>query len=144
MSSKPIKNLVHTTEYVNNQGESKKRYNTVGKLFYNDQYQTFSVKLDSIPLGDSDNPFDGWLQAYDIDENRQNGGGQQQQQPQQQPYQQPAQQPQYAQPAQQQQPAQYAPQQQPAQAPAQQQAPRDYAPTEADMNNPINLAEIPF
>lgn len=138
MSSKPIKNLVHSQSYVNGQGEEKKKYNTVGKLFYNEQYQTFSVKLDSIPLGSSDEPFDGWLQAYDIDENRQQGGQQQQPQaPQQAP-----QQPQYQQQPQQQ--PQYQPQ--PQGAPQYQQQPqqRDNLPTMEDMEKPIDLSAIPF
>lgn len=137
---KPIKNIVFTEKYINGQGEEKKRYTKVGKLFYNEQYQSFTIKLDSIPIGSGDNPFEGWLQTYDLDENRQQNGGQQP--PQQQQYQQPAAPAQYAQQPPQQYAAQPAPQAQyaPPQPPVQQ----DNLPTEQDLNKPIDLGAIPF
>ncbi len=89
-----VQNLVVTEKYTNN-GEEKKAYKTIGKLFtYDDGGQ--SVKLEMIPTG----AWDGNASVYDI-KPRDGQQPQQQQAPQQQQYQAPQnQQQQYQQPQQ--------------------------------------------
>ena len=49
-----------TGEYLNNQGEKKKEYLTIGKLFIFDN-GGMSMRLDAVPLH-----FDGKVNFYDI------------------------------------------------------------------------------
>jgi len=64
---KPIKKLVAITgKYTDRNGQEKNSYMTCGKLLQRDD-GSLCVKLDALPLGD----FNGWINCYDLDENRQ-------------------------------------------------------------------------
>jgi hypothetical protein len=66
MGMKRFKRAVAVTgEYTNNQGETKKQYQTVGTLMQYDDGGT-ALKLDALPLGD----WNGWISFYDFDEDR--------------------------------------------------------------------------
>ena len=63
---KPLKKLVATTgKYTDRSGQEKNRYQRVGTLFQRDD-GSLTIKLDCMPIGE----FNGWLSAYDLDENR--------------------------------------------------------------------------
>lgn len=49
-------------EYTNNQGETKKRYVNVGKVFSSEDGR-MSIKLDAVPVGPN---WSGWLSLYPI------------------------------------------------------------------------------
>ena len=69
---KKIKNLSATMgKYPNEANEEKNRYVNCGSLFERDD-GSLVVKLDSIPVGEE---FTGWINCYDVDSNRSNGGG---------------------------------------------------------------------
>ena len=69
---KKIKNLSATMgKYTNEANEEKNRYVNCGSLFERDD-GSLVVKLDSIPVGEE---FTGWINCYDVDSNRSNGGG---------------------------------------------------------------------
>ncbi len=63
---KPIKKLVAVVGEYEKDGQTKKQYATVGKMFQNDD-GSFSIKLDSVPVGGY---WTGWLNAYDLDSDR--------------------------------------------------------------------------
>jgi len=63
---KKIKKLVAVTGKYQKDGVEKNSYMTVGGLFQRDD-GSFCIKLDALPLGE----FNGWLNAYDLEENRQ-------------------------------------------------------------------------
>jgi hypothetical protein len=61
-----IKKLVAVTGKYMKDGVEKNQYVTCGGMFKRDD-GSFSIKMDSIPLGD----WNGWLGVYDLDEDRQ-------------------------------------------------------------------------
>lgn len=76
MAMKPYKRAVAVTgSYEDRQGNTKKRYTNVGTLFQYDD-GGFSLKLDSVPVGEG---WNGFISFYDIEERReagaQRGGG---------------------------------------------------------------------
>ena len=67
MSMKPYKKLVATVgTYQDSQGNEKNRYIRVGTLFLRED-NSVCMKLDSLPAG---NEWQGWINAYDLDEDR--------------------------------------------------------------------------
>jgi hypothetical protein len=65
MSMTPIKKAVAVVgQYTDKSGKDKKQYHTCGKVFQRDD-GSMCMKLDAVPVG-----FDGWLNFYDLDENR--------------------------------------------------------------------------
>ncbi len=63
---KPFKKLVAITgTYTNREGQEKNRYQRVGTLFKRDD-DSLVAKYECIPIG-----WDGWANAYDLDEDRQ-------------------------------------------------------------------------
>ena len=54
-------------KYTDSQGQEKNRYITVGRAFLRDD-KSVCIKLDSMPVGPE---FSGWLNLYDLDEDRQ-------------------------------------------------------------------------
>ena len=54
-------------KYTDANGQEKNRYITVGKAFLRDD-KSVCIKLDSVPVGGE---FNGWLNLYDLDEDRQ-------------------------------------------------------------------------
>lgn len=79
---KPTHNLVFSEKYENKDGEEKRRYTTVGKLFRRED-GSVTIKLETLPISPQ---FNGWLSVYKI-EPRDSGEKeyQQQQQEKQQP-----------------------------------------------------------
>lgn len=66
MADKAVKKLVTTTgKYINKQGEEKNSYHTMGKMLKRDD-GSFYLKIDSMPVN-----FSGWVNIYDLDEERQ-------------------------------------------------------------------------
>ena len=63
---KPYKRAVAVTGTYEVQGETKKRYTNVGTLFQYDD-GGFSLKLDSVPVGDG---WNGFISFYDIEERK--------------------------------------------------------------------------
>jgi len=61
MSRKIYDAVATVGEYKNSQGETKKRYVTVGSVFENDEGQ-LSLKLDAIPVGSN---WSGWVSFYE-------------------------------------------------------------------------------
>ena len=67
MSMKPVKKVVASLgKYTDQNGNEKTRYLTVGKLLQRDD-GSHCIKLDAMPVGE----FSGWLNLYDLDEDRQ-------------------------------------------------------------------------
>ena len=67
MGMKRIKKAVATVgKYTDRNGHEKNQYMTVGTLMQRDD-GSLCLKMDALPLGD----FNGWLNFYDLDENRQ-------------------------------------------------------------------------
>ena len=63
MPSKRTHDVVATVgEYQNGQGETKKRYVTIGSAFTDDQSRV-SIKLDAIPVS---NDWSNWLSLYPV------------------------------------------------------------------------------
>ena len=61
---KKIKNLVVITgTYTNKDGQEKKRYQTIGSLFEDDE--NLKIKLDTIPLVDGG--WTGWANCYELE-----------------------------------------------------------------------------
>ena len=54
-------------KYTDANGNEKNRYITVGKAFLRDD-KSVTIKIDSMPVGSE---FSGWLNLYDLDEDRQ-------------------------------------------------------------------------
>jgi hypothetical protein len=54
-------------KYKDSQGQEKNRYITVGRAFIRED-KSVCIKLDSMPVGPE---FSGWLNLYDLDEDRQ-------------------------------------------------------------------------
>ena len=54
-------------KYTDANGNEKNRYITVGRAFLRDD-KSVCIKLDSMPVGPE---FNGWLNLYDLDEDRQ-------------------------------------------------------------------------
>jgi hypothetical protein len=54
-------------KYTDANGQEKNRYVTAGRAFIRDD-NSMSIKLDAIPIGPE---FSGWLNLYDLDEDRQ-------------------------------------------------------------------------
>ena len=54
-------------KYTDANGQEKNRYITVGRAFLRDD-KSVCIKLDSMPVGPD---FNGWLNLYDLDEDRQ-------------------------------------------------------------------------
>lgn len=72
MAMKPYKRAVCVTgTYQDRSGQEKKRYVSVGTLFQYDD-GGFSLKLDSIPVGQG---WNGFINFYDLEDNRQQGAG---------------------------------------------------------------------
>ena len=66
---KPFKRLVATTgKYTDATGQEKNRYVTICKAFQRSD-GTVCLKIDSLPAG---NEWNGWINLYDLDEERQN------------------------------------------------------------------------
>ena len=64
---KPIKKAVVTMgKYTDRNGMEKNRYATIGTLLQRDD-GSLSLKLDTLPVGG----WEGWINFYDLDENRQ-------------------------------------------------------------------------
>ena len=62
---KPIKKLVAITgKYTDKNGNEKNQYHTCGKLFQRED-GSMCVKLDAVPTA-----FNGWMNCYDLEENR--------------------------------------------------------------------------
>jgi len=74
MAVQEVKNIVATTGTYMKDGQEKKSYLTVGKLFIYDD-GGMSIKLEAVPTN-----FDGNLSVYDRERNQQQGGNNQQQQ----------------------------------------------------------------
>jgi hypothetical protein len=53
-------------KYTDSQGNEKNRYITVGKAFLRDD-KSVTIKIDAMPVGPE---FNGWLNLYDLDEDR--------------------------------------------------------------------------
>ena len=67
MGMKPVKKAVaNVGKYTDRSGQEKNRYFTVGKLLQRDD-GSHCLKLDAMPVGE----FDGWINFYDLDEDRQ-------------------------------------------------------------------------
>lgn len=67
---KKVKKLVATTgEYVDGNGQTKKRYQTVGNVFADGDRR--AIKIDALPIGGE---WNGWLSVYDLDDPQQNSG----------------------------------------------------------------------
>lgn len=65
---KQWKKVVATVgKYTDASGNEKNRYVTVGRAFLRDD-KSVSIKVDSMPVGPE---FSGWLNLYDLDEDRQ-------------------------------------------------------------------------
>lgn len=65
---KQFKKVVATVgKYTDANGQEKNRYVTVGKAFIRDD-KSVSIKVDAMPVGPE---FSGWLNLYDLDEDRQ-------------------------------------------------------------------------
>jgi len=65
---KQFKKVVATVgKYTDANGQEKNRYVTVGRAFIRDD-KSVSIKVDSMPVGPE---FSGWLNLYDLDEDRQ-------------------------------------------------------------------------
>ena len=54
-------------KYTDANGNEKNRYITVGKAFLRDD-KSVTIKIDAMPVGPD---FNGWLNLYDLDEDRQ-------------------------------------------------------------------------
>ena len=54
-------------KYTDANGNEKNRYITVGKAFLRDD-KSVTIKIDSMPVGGE---WNGWLNLYDLDEERQ-------------------------------------------------------------------------
>lgn len=63
MAMKPYKRAVAVTGSYEVRGETKKRYTNVGTLFQYDD-GGFSLKLDSVPVGDG---WNGFISFYDLE-----------------------------------------------------------------------------
>lgn len=69
----PYKRAVAVTgSYQDRNGQEKKRYVSVGTLFQYDD-GGLALKLDCVPVGQG---FNGFISFYDIEDSRQQGGGQ--------------------------------------------------------------------
>lgn len=67
MAMKPYKKAVAVTgSYTDRSGNEKKRYTNVGTLFQYDD-GGFSLKLDSVPVGDG---WNGFISFYDLEERK--------------------------------------------------------------------------
>lgn len=65
---KQFKKVVATVgKYTDANGQEKNRYVTVGRAFIRDD-KSVSIKVDAMPVGPE---FSGWLNLYDLDEDRQ-------------------------------------------------------------------------
>jgi hypothetical protein len=63
---KKFKNIVVVTgTYKTREGQEKKRYQTIGSVFLDDN-ENLKIKLDSLPL--SDGGWNGWANCYDLEE----------------------------------------------------------------------------
>lgn len=73
MAMRKYKKLVATTgQYTGSDGQQKNRYQNVGTLFLRDD-NTVCMKLDALPIS---NEWDGWINAYDLDDENQQQGQQ--------------------------------------------------------------------
>ena len=57
--------VVVTGTYKNRDGQEKKRYQTIGSLFMDDN-ENLKIKLDTVPLVDGG--WNGWANCYDLEE----------------------------------------------------------------------------
>ena len=65
---KQFKKVVATNgKYTDASGNEKNRYITVGRAFLRDD-KSVTIKIDSMPVGGE---WNGWLNLYDLDEDRQ-------------------------------------------------------------------------
>ena len=64
MAMQIIKNAVCVTGTYEKNGETKKQYTRVGKLFKYDDGGV-CLKMDSVPVN-----FDGWINFYDLDDQK--------------------------------------------------------------------------
>jgi hypothetical protein len=65
---KQFKKVVASTgKYTDSQGNEKNRYFTVGRAFVRED-KSVCIKIDAMPVGPD---FNGWLNLYDLDEDRQ-------------------------------------------------------------------------
>ena len=72
---KPYRRAVAVTgTYTDRSGNEKKRYVNVGTLFQYDD-GGFSLKLDSVPVGEG---WNGFISFYEIEDRRETGTGQRQ------------------------------------------------------------------
>lgn len=63
---KKFKNIVVVTgTYKNRDGQEKKRYQTIGSVFL-DNEQNLKIKIDNIPLVEGG--WSGWANCYDLEE----------------------------------------------------------------------------
>lgn len=75
MASSPYRRAVAVVgEYTDRNGQTKKRYQTVGTMFRSDD-GNLSLKLDCVPVG---NGFNGWVSFFEIEDKpaKPSGGGQ--------------------------------------------------------------------
>jgi hypothetical protein len=63
---KKFKNIVVVTgTYKTREGQEKKRYQTIGSVFLDDN-ENLKIKIDSIPIVDGG--WSGWSNCYDLEE----------------------------------------------------------------------------
>ena len=63
---KKYKNIVVITgTYINRDGQEKKRYQTIGLVFMDDN-DNLKIKMDSTPI--MDGGWNGWANCYDLEE----------------------------------------------------------------------------
>jgi hypothetical protein len=63
---KKYKNIVVITgTYINQDGQEKKRYQTIGSVFVDDN-DNLKIKIDSTPI--MDGGWNGWANCYDLEE----------------------------------------------------------------------------
>ena len=63
---KKFKNIVIVAgSYKNREGQEKKRYQTIGSVFLDDN-DNLKIKIDSMPLVDGG--WNGWANCYDLEE----------------------------------------------------------------------------
>jgi len=68
---KKYKNIVVITgTYINQDGQEKKRYQTIGLVFVDDN-DNLKIKIDSTPI--MDGGWNGWANCYDLEEKTNTG-----------------------------------------------------------------------
>ena len=60
--------VVSTGTYINSEGQEKKRWQTIGAIYWEGNTENLSIKLDSIPFVKGG--WDGWASTFDPTENK--------------------------------------------------------------------------